>query len=669
MTATARDRLLHIAIVIQRDIIQSLELAAKYENVVLDLPDLREIAMMNRKNTIDTLSELKHRALLENPLQRTIFTAPRISRNSRGSIVSVLPSRSPGFDNKSPISVEGDPAAKNWIEEKFGLARNFSVQREDTEPSIPSSRSSFLASESVSFHPALSYLLRGKSLDERKVVMNDIDELIAAYQNLTNLAVDNDRAAALASLTGQSDAVKRDTLATLLAKGKGKGPAALNYDALEMLKKLPPTPGEGQSQYFSYNDDIQNPNDDKGPGVWPNIPQPPTPVVSRWSTASSTCSDHTIMSENPPSLCRYGSMSSHGSDTLPAEPPSPTQQHIFNSASPQHPNLALWGMDHMHTQKAPSPPLLRPDSLAVAPLSIRSRPTTPTNESRAALLNKPLPPIKDHPATHYENSKRVHLDANDDYFRNAMSGPLQPSSRPITPSSRPLTPLSRPITPLSRPITPLSRPITPLHRPISPCVVTTITTPAQEKMMGSKPSKENNYWGFCKGAWAVAEDTKKGLGLEIRPTGMYSVSQVWQCKHCCFEGSSVTIAHPSKKNKKKTVVNPYIYKSSVGIRYRWIFLAKSHVRQVTPSKQPIRLGDKDSDCSFGCTICSAEKSVTSVFGNVETLMNHIFMEHARPGRMRSAVLKSTKCIFGRTAGADEDWDLNIPNQDTCVMLF
>ena len=119
-------------------------------------------------------------------------------------------------------------------------------------------------------------------------------------------------------------------------------------------------------------------------------------------------------------------------------------------------------------------------------------------------------------------------------------------------------------------------------------------------------------------------------------------------------------------------MDPNIYTSAVGIKYRWLFLAKSHVknrnhasaatRGPKPSKPVgVRPDDGDSDCNYGCVICSVEGNVTGIYGNAETLMNHIFMEHVRS--MSEKTRLKSKCILGREARKEEDWDLNIPVLD------
>jgi hypothetical protein len=173
-----------------------------------------------------------------------------------------------------------------------------------------------------------------------------------------------------------------------------------------------------------------------------------------------------------------------------------------------------------------------------------------------------------------------------------------------------------------------------------------------ERMMDGRPCKPNNYWGFCKGAWTIREDVQKGLALRTQPSGLYNTRELWECKSCSFKGSTFSAPHPTKKNKEITIVDPRIATSASGIRYKWIFLAKSHVKK--------RANDSHTDESnYGCVLCSLEDKVSSVYGGVETLMNHIALCHVAD--MSENTRRKARCIIGRMAGQNEtEWDINIP---------
>lgn len=174
----------------------------------------------------------------------------------------------------------------------------------------------------------------------------------------------------------------------------------------------------------------------------------------------------------------------------------------------------------------------------------------------------------------------------------------------------------------------------------------TVQTPlaGTNSMMG-RPSKDNNYWGFCKGAWSTREKLTMGLQIQTRPEGMYNTKSIWECRHCSFQGEAYG-------TKRPYTVDQSVHVAPNGIWYRWIFLAKSHVRKKNAAV------DREQ-YNFGCMFCCGEGKPTGIFGNVETLMNHIYLEHAR--EMTPVVQEKTCCVFGRVAGAGEVFDINIPD--------
>lgn len=102
--------------------------------------------------------------------------------------------------------------------------------------------------------------------------------------------------------------------------------------------------------------------------------------------------------------------------------------------------------------------------------------------------------------------------------------------------------------------------------------------------------------------------------------------------------------------------------SSAGIRYRWSFLAKSHAKKTSYSPAGRNGSEEDQACNYGCVICSVEGSVTGVYGSVEMLMDHIAHEHVYTGSMSNMTTTRSKVVVGRTAGNEEEWDVNIPSQ-------
>ncbi|EKG20697.1 hypothetical protein MPH_01961 [Macrophomina phaseolina MS6] len=225
------------------------------------------------------------------------------------------------------------------------------------------------------------------------------------------------------------------------------------------------------------------------------------------------------------------------------------------------------------------------------------------------------------------------------------------------------------------------------------------TASASTQPMLGRPCKANNYYNFCKGAWSLREDMKKSLVVRNKPVGMYTSCLVWQCKDCNFEG-------PTFGAKKPYLTDPNIYTyvhvmgdTHITVKYRWIFLAKSHVKVksgsllrlaatehdttsgnlvgflanhacTTPkSSSDLSVAPKDKSSveehkylskpgySYGCSFCCAEGRVSSVYGNAETLFRHVAEAHFVAGQLSADAQARTKCVVGRAPAKDEEWDV------------
>jgi hypothetical protein len=169
-----------------------------------------------------------------------------------------------------------------------------------------------------------------------------------------------------------------------------------------------------------------------------------------------------------------------------------------------------------------------------------------------------------------------------------------------------------------------------------------------------RPCRANDYWGICRGAWATREKAEKGMMLRLTPTGMYSSKEIWECKDCSFHGLAHSAPHPLKQNRRVSVMDTKVYTAKCGIRYRWIFLAKSHVKTKPKEAQ--------NEISYGCILCLSEGYVTNTYDGSETLMHHIALVHVQD--MTHELAKKMRCIQGRIAGPEEDWDINVPLKTT-----
>lgn len=119
---------------------------------------------------------------------------------------------------------------------------------------------------------------------------------------------------------------------------------------------------------------------------------------------------------------------------------------------------------------------------------------------------------------------------------------------------------------------------------------------------------------------------------------------------------------------------------SGGVLYRWTFLAKCHV-----ALKQVPEGIRDGSYgSFSCLFCAAEgtargwtnRAVDSmstvsdhsresnrpgpaVFGNIQSFMNHLQIHRKNRYWPGLEMQGRMKCIVGRIAAKDEDFDINL----------
>lgn len=198
---------------------------------------------------------------------------------------------------------------------------------------------------------------------------------------------------------------------------------------------------------------------------------------------------------------------------------------------------------------------------------------------------------------------------------------------------------------------------------------------------------EANLAGFCKGAVRQQLGArKKGFGVEQK-RGSKGVEYYMKCTKCNFEGpASVSKALPSGGRgavKVEKTLDNRVRVGEGGIRYRWNFLAKSHVLNRGNVSDA-----KNSNDVYGCYFCCAEGAAkgwfdnsvslhlatlgtfgegtkttavsTPTFNGLEAFMEHL-VSHRLPGRTPGLIVANEmNCIIGRTAHDSEDFDLNLP---------
>lgn len=293
--------------------------------------------------------------------------------------------------------------------------------------------------------------------------------------------------------------------------------------------------------------------------------------------------------------------------TPPAPASAPPQQHAFPPAPTSFPSVPpSW------TQAPNSPPI-----------------PAPVQQQRQSYVQAQAPP-RTAPAPPSPGSSHRSGSSSFSFAHTSSPGPASPG-----PSHGPIVPDNSSAIHEQHQTQHHSRFSSFRHKPSS---ASSLALPTGS-MLG-RPDKHNNYWGFCKSAWTIREDPKKGLSTFDKPDGFTIYRKVWLCKTCAFDGEVFGA-------KKPYTFDPNIYTASNGIRYKWIFLAKSHAKKKA----------MEAAC-YGCVFCVAEGKSTGIFGDIETLIGHIASEHG--SGVREDVREKCRAVFGRLAGAGEDWDINIP---------
>jgi hypothetical protein len=665
-------------------------MAAQHETAILNLRLLHEASITNRKDTFVILDEMKQRIILTRPIPR------QIEGTEQRSSTATLPSSWPSNLRHMDVAPEGYIPSAVTIpsltekENKSGLARYFQMKRSSSASSKSASASVNTPTEApkIDYCAALEQMAQAKGQD-RAAIMNDIDEIMVSYKGLNV----NGEATSQAWNTHNHPHVFPERRGTLdMLNGNGYQQADMysySWGATPIGQQVKPKPHPYMGQKPTFNQDVFNGHSQYSPYAGPNtLPHHQTHMSHRFSDSSTSSvpysdrswdrndsessrssyaqSDPRYSVSPPPNKPGfplsssptaqqtteyYGQLPSHlmtyaPTDNIYACPIAPLSvpQRSPLRASPQNGGLV----------NAPPAPHQATDPLAQSPYASDSQRETRVPSTIAPFGSPPDSPVpKEEARVEISPVRPMMISPGPPSSHSSSSGHTVTFGVPSTPWTRALSaPVNRVRQPsIASTDSSGSGSIGILPRPVSMIPSSTIKSPkpGQERMMNGRPCKANDYWGFCKGAWDVREDSKKGLALRTMPSGMYNTKEVWECRSCNFRGNTYSIM-TGKKGKKETIMDPNIHTSKPGIRYRWLFLAKSHVKKKTPDST-------SEECNYGCVICSVELKVTNIFGNVDTLMYHL-LEHVS-GMSQKSMLQ-TKCIVGRTAGPDEDWDINVP---------
>ena len=163
----------------------------------------------------------------------------------------------------------------------------------------------------------------------------------------------------------------------------------------------------------------------------------------------------------------------------------------------------------------------------------------------------------------------------------------------------------------------------------------------------SSHATENDFGGFCKGAYYLQVGLQ-GDGVKLRNNSVAKTGErwYWACgnNRCVFEGPACKIG---KKFFFDDTVHEYLDSGRLLIRYRWSFLAKSHVAIERT---------KGTKYDYRCIFCVLRGIPAPAITKVRPFLKHV-AEH-QTQHLDESILRQTLCIKDRMARDDEHFDIN-----------
>ena len=161
-----------------------------------------------------------------------------------------------------------------------------------------------------------------------------------------------------------------------------------------------------------------------------------------------------------------------------------------------------------------------------------------------------------------------------------------------------------------------------------------------------KPDRKNNYLGFCKCAWKLQGGDEKAFvkakdwTQRTASSTAYSLAcDRWSCE---FKSPYKSAGNPN------VIWNRLVVDDENGLKFRWSFLAESHVQQKNVVNE---------DYSYQCQFCVFMGLKVPVM-NLAMLLEHISSEH-RKHQMSDVILDRTSCVSDRICRDGEKFDINL----------
>lgn len=194
------------------------------------------------------------------------------------------------------------------------------------------------------------------------------------------------------------------------------------------------------------------------------------------------------------------------------------------------------------------------------------------------------------------------------------------------------------------------RKIQPLSSDLRPC--STLSNECSDPSMLPQATSFNNYLGFCACAWRYQSGATDAMQRYSRQS-QHAEQQVLACAntaHKCAFALDVGLPSPHCSASEALAANIW---EAHGVRFRPEFLAKYHVR----AKKRLLYGFQ-----FQCPFCILMREEVHPLYGANSFVRHIAHKH-RKARIPRTVLERTRCVLGRYADDQEEFDINLPGPE------
>ncbi|KAI5361351.1 hypothetical protein Slin14017_G080840 [Septoria linicola] len=171
----------------------------------------------------------------------------------------------------------------------------------------------------------------------------------------------------------------------------------------------------------------------------------------------------------------------------------------------------------------------------------------------------------------------------------------------------------------------------------------------------AQPNPDNDYLGFCKSAWKLQNGDRKGsfaAHKSVEPWSRHPGAYAAAPSYLQCTGAKCAFRSNFTQPDVEVIWNKCFTIESKQLKFRWRFLAKSHVMQKVVVK-----GNYSFKCLF-CVFQGAAQGGGGVYHGIDYYLDHIIENH-RGQRMNDVVLYKTGCIIDRIAEDSDDFDINL----------